>query len=80
MIRHLKTAKPAAGISQDQSLTNAVTDLLSAVEKGGDRVVRELSIKFDKLDRESYLLTPQEIQACLDRLTKQQRADIEFAQ
>jgi sulfopropanediol 3-dehydrogenase len=42
--------------------------------------VRELSAKFDHWDRDSYRLTPREIQDCMDQLTGQDLKDIEFAQ
>jgi len=42
--------------------------------------VRDLSIRFDQWDRDSYRLTPDEIQACIDTLSPQDIKDIEFAQ
>ena len=80
MITRLKSPNAAPGVGDDRKLTETVEGLLAAVEKGGDAAVRELTIRFDKLDRKSYRLTDAEIQGCVDRLTKQQRSDIEFAQ
>ncbi len=40
----------------------------------------ELSIKFDKLDREEYWLFDAEIRACMDPLSDRDLKDIEFAQ
>jgi sulfopropanediol 3-dehydrogenase len=42
--------------------------------------VRELSVRFDKWDREDYRLTEQEIEGCLSQLTKRDLDDIRFAQ
>ena len=42
--------------------------------------MRDLSIRFDQWDRDSYRLTPDEIQACIDTLSPQDIKDIEFAQ
>ncbi len=80
MIRRVKAAKPVAAISKDRRLTETVEVLLADVETRGDAAVRELAIKFDGLDRKSYLLSKAEIQACLDRMTVRERDDMEFAQ
>jgi sulfopropanediol 3-dehydrogenase len=42
--------------------------------------VRELSIRFDKWDRQNFRLSEGEIQACLDQLTPRDLEDIRFAQ
>ncbi|MBK1870785.1 histidinol dehydrogenase [Aestuariivirga sp. YIM B02566] len=80
MIRRVKAAKPVAAISKDRRLTETVEALLADVETRGDAAVRELAVKFDGLDRKSYLLSKAEIQACLDRMTVRERDDMEFAQ
>ncbi|WPE23595.1 histidinol dehydrogenase [Shinella zoogloeoides] len=81
MIRHIKTAK---AITQDggadSAVTTAVEALLAKVRDGGDKAVRELSVRFDGFDRDSYRLTREEIAACIDALTVQERADLDFAQ
>lgn len=81
MIRHIKTAK---AITQDggadSAVTTAVEVLLAKVRDGGDKAVRELSVRFDGFDRDSYRLTREEIAACIDALTVQERADLDFAQ
>ena len=53
---------------------------LADIAARGDAAVRELSTRFDHWDRESYRLTPSEIDGCLAQLTRQDIADIEFAQ
>ncbi|AOF93537.1 histidinol dehydrogenase [Sinorhizobium sp. RAC02] len=81
MIRHIKTAK--ASIEQggaDSAVTKAVEGLLAQVRDGGDKAVRALSVQFDKFDRDSYRLTKQEIEACINALTVREREDLDFAQ
>lgn len=80
MIRRLKTGLPSRGIARDPDLTKTVERLLGDVEARGDAAVRELSVKLDGLDRESYRLSQAEIDVCLEDLTSQQREDMEFAQ
>ena len=66
--------------SADRQVRETVEGLLADIEARGDEAVRELSIKFDKLDREDYRLTQAEIQACMDQLSDRDLKDIEFAQ
>ncbi|WP_417264466.1 histidinol dehydrogenase [Celeribacter sp.] len=80
MIRHIKTARLVNGDQTDPAVTKAVEGLLAQVAEGGDKAIRELSVRFDGLDRESYRLTDQEVRACIDGLTKQERYDLDFAQ
>jgi sulfopropanediol 3-dehydrogenase len=64
----------------DRKVRDTVEGILADIQKRGDEAVRELSIKFDGWDRESYQLTATEIQNCIDQLTGQDLKDIEFAQ
>ncbi len=80
MIRRLKSPKSTAGISKDRKLTETVEALLADAAARGDTAVRELMVKLDGLDRSSYRLDEVEIRRCVDKLTRQQRADMEFAQ
>lgn len=81
MIRTIKSVSGKAAEGGDPAgITSAVQALLAAVEKGGDRAVRELSNRFDGFDRESYRLTQTEIDACIDALTPREREDLDFAQ
>ncbi|WP_334184617.1 histidinol dehydrogenase [Novosphingobium sp.] len=64
----------------DRKVRDIVEATLADIEARGDTAVRELSIKFDNWDRESYALTAQEKQDCLDQLSGQDLKDIEFAQ
>jgi sulfopropanediol 3-dehydrogenase len=64
----------------DRNVRDVVEATLANIEKNGDSAVRELSIKFDKWDRDDYRLSDSEIQECIDSLSAQDVKDIEFAQ
>lgn len=80
MIQKIKSANKSVDRGSDAEVTRTVQNLLDQVAKGGDKVVRELSIRFDKFDRASYRLTKSEIQNCIDSLNTQERHDLDFAQ
>ncbi|MGK3113460.1 histidinol dehydrogenase [Candidatus Pantoea formicae] len=73
-------AESEAVKSHDRSVREAVEKILADIEKRGDAAVRELSIQFDKLDREDYRLSQQEIDDCYAQLSERDLADIRFAQ
>ena len=73
-------AESEAVKSHDRSVREAVEKILADIEKRGDAAVRELSIQFDKLDREDYRLSQQEIDDCYAQLSARDLADIRFAQ
>ncbi len=64
----------------NRAVRDTVEGILADIAARGDDAVRDLSVKFDKWDRESYRLTQSEIDACIDTLSKQDIIDIEFAQ
>lgn len=64
----------------DRQVRDVVEATLADIAARGDAAVRELSIKFDRWDRDSYRLSSAEIQACIDQLSPQDLHDIEFAQ
>jgi sulfopropanediol 3-dehydrogenase len=66
--------------SVDRQVRETVETILADIEARGDAAVRELAIKFDKMERDSYRLSAAEIDACYSQLTKRDIADIEFAQ
>lgn len=66
--------------ANDRTVRDVVENTLSDIEKRGDEAVRELSVKFDKWDRDSYRLSDAEINAAIDTLSPQDIKDIEFAQ
>jgi sulfopropanediol 3-dehydrogenase len=81
MATWIKRGRAAAAREQDQrNVRDTVETILADVEARGDVAVRELSVRFDKWDRDSYRLTPAEIQQCMNQLTGQDLKDIEFAQ
>ena len=81
MAKWLKHGAEAEVIkSAAKEVRDTVEATLADIETRGDEAVRELSIRFDKLDREDYRLSQREIYDCLSQLTKRDIADIEFAQ
>lgn len=81
MVVYLKRGACAeAKATGDRQVRDTVEGILADVEARGDEAVRELSVRFDSWDRDSYRLEPQEIQACIDQLSPQAIHDIEFAQ
>ena len=72
------TAETKAGA--DRAVRDTVEGILADIAARGDTAVRELSIRFDRWDRDDYRLTPREVQDCIDQLTGQDLKDIEFAQ
>ena len=65
------------GISEDVSKTNiaavkeTVEGILSDIETRGDAAVKELSEKFDKWTPNTFLLSKEQIQECIDSLPAQ---------
>ena len=64
----------------DRQVREVVEKTLADIEMRGDEAIRELSVKFDNWDRESYRLSDEEIEQCVDSLSAQDRKDVEFAQ
>lgn len=81
MAKHLKRGATAlARQDRDGQVRATVEGILADVSERGDAAVRELSVRFDGWDRESYRLSSQEVDACVDSLAAQELQDIEFAQ
>ncbi|MFM8986314.1 MAG: histidinol dehydrogenase [Planctomycetia bacterium] len=81
MATWLKRAVDAETIrGADRQVRDTVEAILADIEARGDAAVRELSVKFDNWDREDYRLGAAEIDRCLAELSKQDLADIAFAQ
>jgi histidinol dehydrogenase len=57
-----------------------VAHILAEITRTGDDAVREFSLRFDNLERESFRLSDVEIQECMSRIPKSSLAEIEFAQ
>lgn len=64
----------------DTKVRKTVEKAIADVEERGDAAIRDMSIQFDKWDRDDYRLSEQEIEACLGQLTKGELEDIRFAQ
>ena len=80
-IRHLKTARSATARAEDDAKTRAIVEAgLKEIETKGDAAVREMSVKFDNYDRNSYRLSEAEIEALVAKVTPREMADIKFAQ
>jgi len=81
MATYLKRgATTEAKAETNRQVRDIVENVLADIERRGDAAVRDLSVKFDQWDRDSYRLTAAEIQACIDQLSSQDLKDIEFAQ
>lgn len=81
MARFLKRGRDADAVAEDDAKVRAtVENILADIKARGDAAVRELSIRFDKWDRQNFRLSEGEIQACLDQLTPRDLDDIRFAQ
>ena len=81
MAHFLKRGRDADAVAEDDAKVRAtVENILADIKARGDAAVRELSIRFDKWDRQNFRLSEGEIQACLDQLTPRDLADIRFAQ
>ena len=78
----LKRGSTAAATRQenDRQVRETVERILADIATNGDEAVRRLSVQFDKLDRDSYELTPAEIDACIATLSPRDIKDIEFPQ
>jgi sulfopropanediol 3-dehydrogenase len=73
-------ASVEAKAMRNREVRDAVENILEDIEIRGDDAVRDLSIRFDAWDRDSFRLTAAEIQDCIDQLDPQDLKDIEFAQ
>ncbi|WP_299968003.1 histidinol dehydrogenase [uncultured Roseobacter sp.] len=80
-ITYLKRGKPEADRADDDTKTAAaVSATLRDIETRGDVAVRELAVKFDGYHRDSYRLSPAEIDALIAKVAPRDLEDIKFAQ
>ena len=75
-----KGAEAEAVKSAAREVRDTVEKILADIDARGDIAVRELSIRFDKLDRADYRLSNADIQDCISQLSDRNLSDIEFAQ
>ncbi|MFY0611919.1 MAG: histidinol dehydrogenase, partial [Hyphomicrobiaceae bacterium] len=81
MAQYLKRGKDANIRAEDDAKVRGIVEgILADIEKRGDAAVRELSIKFDKFDRDTFRLSEQEIETCLSQVAPRDLEDIKFAQ
>jgi sulfopropanediol 3-dehydrogenase len=81
MERWLKQGQDqTAAVAADKKVRETVETILGDIASRGDAAIRDLSIRFDKWERDSYRLTDAEIESCLSQLSKRDIADITFAQ
>ena len=81
MAEFLKNSVSAEKNEQDRlNVRQIVETILSDIEKDGDSAVKALSEKFDNWAPESFRLSDDDIQACLEKLSRQEIDDIRFAQ
>ncbi|MCO6411017.1 histidinol dehydrogenase [Hoeflea alexandrii] len=80
-MRYLKQGKQAEAIADEDNRVRAtVESALADIASRGQAAVREMSVKFDGLDRDDYRLSDSEIQECLGQLSQRNIDDIKFAQ
>ena len=81
MARFLKQGRDADAIAADDAKVRATVEgILADIAARGDAAVRELSVKFDRWDREDFRLSDREIKDALSELTQRNIDDIKFAQ
>ncbi len=67
-------------IEADDKVKKIVEDILNDVSKRGDDAVKELSIKFDNYNPQSFTLNENDIKNIIDKVSKRDLEDIKFAQ
>jgi len=81
MARFLKKGiSEEASFDADIKVKKIVEGILDDIRARGDQAVRELSIKFDNWDPESFQLTQEQIEKTIASLPEQTIDDIKFAQ
>ena len=81
MARHLKTAISAeARAAEDAKVRAVVEAALADIARRGDAAVREMSIRFDRWERDDFRLSDAEIERCLGEVSAEDLEDIRFAQ
>lgn len=81
MAQWLKRGADTVAVAEaDRKVRDTVEKILADITERGDAAVRELAVRFDKLDREDYRLTDAEIQKCVSQLSDRELDDIRFAQ
>ena len=77
----LKAGKPESERRDDDARVRGIVEgILGDIEARGDAAVRELSAKFDGWEPESFLMSEQDIERAMSRVSARELADIRFAQ
>ena len=77
----LKKAKPVEARKADDLKTrDSVETILSDIENRGEAAIRDYSQKFDNWNPENFVLSDEEIQACIALVGPKDLDDIRFAQ
>ena len=80
-INYLKKGKTdAAKAIDDAQVSEIVKNTLKAIEERGDEAVKEFAKKFDNYTPKSFKLSQVEIDNLINQVSKQDLADIKFAQ
>jgi len=81
MARYIKEGiSEEASFASDMKVRKVVEDILDDIRNRGDEAVRELSVRFDNWNPESFKLNPEQIKEIIDSLPDQVIDDIKFAQ
>ena len=81
MAQWLKRGASAESVKSDASAVRSTVEaILADIEARGDEAVRDLAMRFDKMDRDDYRLSQGEIDDCFAQLSARDIADIKFAQ
>jgi len=81
MAKYLKRGAKQQEAAEIASKVSAiVAEIIGKIDTNGDLAVRELSEKFDNFSPESFCLSSDDIDACIDSLPAQTIEDIKFAQ
>jgi sulfopropanediol 3-dehydrogenase len=81
MIEYIKAGQSAQVKADNNAQVRATVETIIAdIETRGEDAVREYSERFDKWNPESFRLSDEAIQACIDSLSPQAIEDIKFAQ
>ena len=81
MAKWLKEGKSEKEIVEaDAEVKKTVEKILQDVTSRGDQAVRELSEKFDNYSPDNFILSEDEIQIAISKVSKRDLDDIKFAQ
>lgn len=81
MASYIKAPRKVEEIQQDDAkVSESVRKTIKQIEEEGDRALRDLSVKFDNWNPETFRLSDEEIQEIISDIPQQTKEDIKFAQ